>query len=294
MTAIVYYLLLYPLSLLPMRVLQGLSTGVFYLLYHVIGYRKKVVFGNLTRSFPEKTAAEIEQIARQFYRHLCDLIVESVKMFSIPKREMADRIDIANPDFLAETIAHGRHIILFAGHYNSWEMVGCGFPYFTDTPVAALYSPIKNKFLERVMTRSRSRHGLEMIPKSEAKTMFATRPEPTIFLFGGDQSPSSRRKTFWMEFLNQETAVAFGTERFAKEHNCVVIYGHIRKQARGRYDIVLHPITSDAAAEPYGAITTKHTRLLEQHIRAAPQYWLWTHRRWKRNRQEEEGRSSLG
>ena len=287
MTRILYYTLLWPLSLLPLPVLYVFSTGLFYLLYHGVGYRRKVVMGNLERSFPDKSAAELLALEQGFYRHLCDLMVESIRMFSMGEAELQLRAVVANPGFLRDLEARQQSAILVAGHYNSWEMMGTAFPMFTTLPVWALYSPIKNVFFSKIMASSRGKVGLQMLPKTAARQMFeAHNDHPTVYLFGGDQSPSSSKRSFWMTFLNQDTAVAFGAEKYAREYNCAVFFGEIRKLKRGYYEMNFLPVTYDPGAEPEGEITRKHTQILERLILEDPQYWLWTHRRWKRKRED--------
>lgn len=289
MSRILFYLFLKPLSMLPLRVLYVFSTGLFYLLYYGAGYRKKVVVGNLRRSFPEKSEQEITTLAKAFYRHLCDLIFESVRMFSMGKAEIERRAIVTNPDFVKEFEQLNKGIVLIAGHYNSWEMMGTAFPLFSKLPVVALYSPIKDPFFSKVLSDSRGKYGLDLIPKQEAKALFKEwNGKPVIYLFGGDQSPTSSKKSFWMEFLNQDTAVAFGTEKFAKEYDCAVVFGDIQKVKRGYYTMTFSMISERPLEEEHGAITIKHTRKLEEIIRAEPQYWLWTHKRWKRKRENAE------
>lgn len=289
MSALLFYLFLKPLSMLPMRVLHMFSTGVYYILYRLLGYRKKVVFGNLERSFPEKSSAEIEAIASDFYRHFCDLIFESIRMFSMGQEELQQRAVVTNPALVKEMEKLNKGIILFAGHYNSWEMMGTAFPMFTKLPVAALYSPIKNPFFSKVLSESRGKYGLQLVPKHEGVGMFeAAKDNPTVFLFGGDQSPTSSKKSFWMEFLNQDTAVAFGTEKFAKTYDCAVVFGDIQKVKRGYYTMTFSMISENPREEEHGDITIKHTRKLEEIIRQDPRYWLWTHRRWKRKREDDD------
>ena len=287
MSALLFYLLIKPLSLLPLRMLHVLSTGVYYILYHLVGYRKKVVFGNLERSFPDKTPAEIKAIGSDFYRHFCDLIFESIRMFSMSQEELRRRAYVTNPEYIKELEKLGKGIIVVAGHYGSWEMIGTSFAQFTDLPVAALYSPIKDPFFSKVLSESRAMCGLKLVPKHEGPAMFeASKDEPTFFLFGADQSPTSSKKSFWMEFLNQDTAVAFGTEKFAKNYDCAVIFGDIEKVKRGYYNMTFSMISENPREEEHGAITIEHTRRLEANILREPRYWLWTHRRWKRKREE--------
>ena len=294
MSAILFYLFIKPLSLLPMRVLHALSTGLYYIFYHLLGYRKEVVFGNLERSFPEKSPAEIKAIGSDFYRHFCDLIFESIRMFSMSKEELKRRAYVTNPEFLLELDKLGKGVIVVAGHYGSWEMIATAFPMFTNLPVAALYSPIKNPFFSKVLSESRAMCGLQLVPKQEGAAMFeAAKDQPTAFIFGADQSPTSSKKSFWVEFLNQDTSVAFGTEKFAKTYDCAVVFGDIVKVKRGYYNTTFSMITENPQEEEHGAITIEHTRRLEANIRREPRYWLWTHRRWKRKREETDKQAQV-
>jgi len=176
---------------------------------------------------------------------------------------------------------------VIAGHYGSWELIAVAYGLYTSAPFMAIYSPLKNKFMDKKMMESRSQFGLILVSKQDSREWFANNAQQPIgVIMGGDQSPTSSKKSFWMEFLNQDTAIMFGTEKFAKEYNIPVIYGHIEKVKRGHYTIDFHLVTADPSQEPHGEITRKHTRMLETSIRQEPRYWLWTHRRWKRKRED--------
>jgi len=287
--SILFRLFILPLSKLPLSVLYRLSDGLYLLLYHWIGYRKKVVFGNLQRSFPEKSQEEIKEIASDFYRHFCDIIVESIRLFSMPAEEVKQRAVVTNPELLDHFYETNRSLLVIAGHYGNWEIIAQAFGMYTKYPAMAIYAPIKNTALNDLMAASRSRFGLELVSTRQVREWFPANAHRAVaVIFGGDQSPSSRKKAFWMEFLNQETAVAFGCEKFAKAFNYPVVFGDITKVSRGYYSVTFHVVTNDPAQEEPGQITYKHTKMLEQNIRREPRYWLWTHRRWKRKRQIEE------
>jgi KDO2-lipid IV(A) lauroyltransferase len=289
MMRIIYYLIVLPLSKLPLSVLYFLSDGLYHVLYRGIGYRKNVVLGNLSRSFPEKSPAEIEAIASDFYRHFCDVIVESIRLFSMPQEEVVRRTIVTNPELCDSYFATGKSLLVIAGHYGSWELIAQAFGFYTKYPTMAIYAPIKDAALNEVMAASRSKFGLELVSTRKVREWFPTNIQrPVAIIFGGDQSPSSRKQAFWMEFLNQETAVAFGTEKFAKEFDYPVVFGDITKTARGHFEVTFHTVTDNPRQEAPGDITRKHTEMLEANIRREPRYWLWTHRRWKRNRQREE------
>ncbi len=287
MSQLLYYLILLPLSKLPTSVLHTVSTGIYYLLYRVIGYRTKVVYGNLERSFPEKSDKEIKAIADDFYRHFCDLIMESIRLFSMPLEEWRARSLATNPEILDPYFEQGRTLIVFEPHYGNWEVAGTCYPQYTRYDTVAFYAPLYNKFFDKIMCESRGRAGFQLVDKKEIKTFFnAKRERPVAIYFGGDQSPTSSKKSFWMDFLNQDTAMTFGTEKYAVEYDCPVFYAQVDRLKRGYYSITLKLVTDKPREEEHGYITRKNMQLLEKQIQEEPRYWLWTHRRWKRKRKE--------
>lgn len=287
MSAILYYLVMKPVSLLPLSILYYVSDLMYVLLFHVFKYRRKVVVTNLRNSFPEKTEAERRRIEARFYHHLCDLIIEAIRNFSISKAEIIRRCPVTNPEVFEHYAAQGKSIILVSGHYNNWELaaMACGPQVVHHT--IGIYSPLSNAFMDKKAKASRSRFGLEMVSKRIVKETFEKyKGQLTATMFGADQSPSSAAKAYWTTFLNQDTAVTFGTEKYAAEYDYPVVYGYIQKLRRGYYQMSFIPLEDHPADAPFGAITELHTRILEQHILAQPEYWLWTHKRWKRKRVE--------
>ena len=287
MSRILFYLLIKPLSLLPIGVLLRISDVVFFILYYIIGYRKKVVLNNLQNSFPDKSPKEIERISKKFYQHLCDLIVESVRLFSISEQEVVERCKVVNPEIFEEYYQKGQSILVTAGHYNNWEMMAVGCNPQIPHQMMGIYSSLSNPFFDKKLKESRAKFGIDLVAKQEVKSYFLeNKNRPTASFFGTDQSPSSSKRAHWMEFLNQDTAVLFGTEKYAKEYNYPVLFGYIRKVRRGYYEMEFVTVEDEPLQTAHGEITEKHTRLLEEEIKNLPQYWLWTHRRWKRKREE--------
>lgn len=287
MSKVLYYLVLKPVSMLPAPILYMLSDFLFLVLYRFIGYRKKVVRTNLKNSFPEKSERERQIIEAKFYHHLFDLILEGIRNFSISKAELIRRCPVTNPEIFEYYAKHHKSLIIVSGHYNNWELaaMACG-PQIAHHPIG-IYSPLKDPFMDKKAKDSRSKYGLEMISKKIVKEVFEKyRNRLTATMFGADQSPSNAAKAYWTTFLNQDTAVMFGTEKYAVEYNYPVIYGHITKLRRGYYNMTFTTLEDNPADSPYGSISEKHTRMLEQHILEAPEYWLWTHRRWKRKKEE--------
>ncbi|MBX2927660.1 MAG: lysophospholipid acyltransferase family protein [Saprospiraceae bacterium] len=289
MSQIVYYLIVKPLSLLPLPALYLLSDFLYVVLYHLAGFRKKVVWSNLTGAFPDKPERDLRRIMRLFYRHFCDLLVESIRMFSMSKEEGIRRCKLVNPEVLETHYNAGRSIILVAGHYNNWELAAMAFDLQAPHKTIGIYTPLTNPFFEKKIQTSRGKYGMIMLPKQRTAEFFEEqRDRLNLYLMGADQSPTYAKKVYWMTFLGRETAVAFGTEKYAKQYDYPVVFGHIRKVRRGIYEMWFEDVETQPLTAPHGRITEAHTRVLEQDILAAPQYWLWTHKRWKRKRKEGE------
>lgn len=287
LSALLYYGVLRPISFLPYRVLYTVSDGLFLLIYYVVGYRKKVVLRNIANSFPEKTSQEHKQIAAAFYKHFCDVVVESFKVFNISEKEVKQRMVFENPEVLNSYFEKNQSIILAGGHYNNWELFAVAIDGPMKHQAIAIYKKLKNNYLDKKVRESRGKYGLRMISTKIVKEVFdKEKGNLTATIFAIDQSPSSRLNCYWTTFLNQETGVVFGTEKYAKEYNYPVIFGHIQKVKRGHYRFSFTPIEDEPQKAPYGQIMEKLTRLLEKDIIEQPQYWLWTHKRWKKARPE--------
>lgn len=289
MSRILYYLLVKPLSLLPLPVLYRLSDLLYVVLYYIAGFRKKVAWTNLRNSFPDKSPAELKRIMRRYYRHMCDLLAESIRMFSMSKEEAIRRCPLINPELLQAHYDAGKSVILVAGHYNNWELAAMAFDVQAPHTTVGVYTPLTDPFFEKKVQESRGKYGMVLLPKQQTATFFEEQKEAlNLYLMGADQSPTYAKKVYWMTFLGQETAVAFGTEKYAKQYDYPVVFGHIRKLRRGYYEMWFENVETEPLKAPYGSITEAHTRVLEKDILAAPEYWLWTHKRWKRKRKEGE------
>lgn len=284
---LLYYLVILPVSLLPFRVLYILSDIIYIILYRIIGYRKEVVIRNISNSFPDKTPAEHQVICNKFYHHLCDLLVESLKIFTISSEEAAKRMKLLNPELFQKYYKEGKSIILAGGHLNNWELFAVVIAQNIPHKALAIYQPLTNKFFDNKMRETRSRYGLRMISTKIVKKIFEEEKEfLTATIFATDQSPSNPNNCYWMKFLHQDTGVLFGAEKYAKEYNYPVVYGRINKVKRGYYTFEFATVTDNPAAAPYGFITETATRLLEMDIQSAPEYWLWSHKRWKLKKPE--------
>lgn len=244
-----------------------------------------MVRANLKNAFPEKSNSAINKIESTFYLHMCDLIVESIKAFTITEKLAKRKMTYKGTEIFEQLHKKGKSVVLVGGHYGNWELLAVTITNAIPHRSMALYTPLTNTFLDKKMKASRSRFGLEMLPISKVREYFeSTKHIPTTAIFGADQSPRNPQKAYWMTFLNQETGVQFGAEKFATEYNCAVVYGVIHRLSRGKYQTEFKLLTENASELPYGKITELHTKLLEKKILDSPPYWLWSHRRWKHKR----------
>lgn len=285
MSALLYFAIIKPISLLPYRGLYILSDLVYLILYHGIGYRKKVVASNLRRSFPEKSNAELKDIERAFYHHFCDVILESLKNFSVKESSLRVRFKHHGSEVFEQLAKEGKQVILAGGHYANWEMWALSAsPHFSQQ-LMAIYKRLSNRYFDRKMRETRGKFGLELVSTRETGDWLeAHKEELFVSVFAIDQSPSNPRKALWIDFLGQETAALFGTEKYAVEYNMAVVFGHLRKEGRGQYAIEYELITKEPRTFAHGDLTRMLHAKLEADIRREPRYWLWTHKRWKHKR----------
>lgn len=285
LSAMLYFLVLKPISLLPYQIGNAISWCVSMVLYHVLRYRRKVVAMNLRNSFPEKSESERNKIAKRFYKHLGDVIMDAIRAFSISKDDLRKHITCKNPELIRKYYDEGKDVIVAVGHYNSWELFLTGINLFIRHQAVVIYQPLGNKYLDRVLRDKRSEYRTIMLPRNDVKTFFdSPRKSLSAIVFAIDQSPPKADKCYWMMFLNQETGVLYGTEKFAKDYDMPVVYARITKEKRGHYLLEFVDVTGSPRDTRYGEITEDVTHLLENDIRSKPEYWLWSHKRWKHKR----------
>lgn len=289
MQAILYYIslpLLYLVSLLPFPLLYILSDGMYVVFYHILGYRKEVVYGNMRNSFPLKTEAEIHSLGKKYYHYLCDLTLETFKTLTISKKQMVKHCHFSdNAVATLNGIAdEGKSIILVMGHMGNWEWAGNSFNLLCKHHLYVIYHPLSNKYFDGLMYRMRKRFGTGLISmKDTFRQMLANRGKLTATAFIADQSPPPHG-AHWMTFLNQDTPVFKGTEIIANKIGYPIVYGSIQKVKRGYYNIEVEVLENSPKGKPEGYITALHTNRLEQDIVAQPEIWMWSHRRWKHKR----------
>lgn len=290
MSAVVYYLLVWPLSKLPLTITYRFSDLFYLLLISVLPYRRKVIEGNLRRSFPKKTDREIRQLRNRFYRYFADVLIEGIKNLGIGERELRKRYVIRNPELMHELFARNKSVLLISAHYQNWEWMITGQSLFFPHQAVGIGMPLSNGFWDKKINALRSRFGMHVIHSKIVKSTFADYQQQgvrTATLVLADQSPGDSLKSYWTEFLHQPTAVAFGAEQLAHSYDQAVVFYLPRRIRRGYYEVELQLITDSPRTLEWGVITEQHARLLEQRINEEPAYWLWSHKRWKRDVPED-------
>jgi KDO2-lipid IV(A) lauroyltransferase len=282
--------LLYLVSFLPFWLLHIKSRGLYFWVYYVFGYRKKVVLENLRNSFPEKSEQEIRQIAKDFYKHFCDVIFEIIKLLTISKKQFLKRFEFT-PQAVAvfnEFHSQNKSIVGVLGHCGNWEWAFPGHIYYFETLITAVYHPLSNKSFDALMLKLRGRHGGKLVAMRDLyRELLKLKQDniPTTLGLISDQTPPPE-SAYWTTFLNQDTPVFNGPEKLAKKFNYPVIYVSVMKTKRSCYSMDAVVITREPNKHPEGEISELHTKALERNIIAQPHTWLWSHRRWKHKRQK--------
>jgi len=277
----IVYGLFYLLSLLPMRLLYIISDGVYGVVYYVIGYRKKVVMKNLEIAFPEKSNAERVKIAKAFYHNLLDSFIETIKLVTASKRFLEKRVT-ANWEILDGLYKTGKSCQLHLGHTFNWEWGHHVLGSHTKYQALVVYMPLSNAVLEKLMYNLRVRYGNKFIAASNmSKSMETFKDTQYILGLVADQSPGNLNNAYWTNFFGRPTGFVSGPEKGARAGNLPVLFTSIVKPKRGYYRGFIEVACEDPGALKEGELTLRYARYMEKVIRANPEMWLWSHRRWK-------------
>lgn len=280
----------YLMSLLPLRVLYVLSDGLFYLIYYIVKYRRPLVRKHLADCFPEKSEAERIQIEKDYYSWFCDYIVETIKLFSMSKKQIKKRMKFVGAEKVMASCRKGQSCAVYLGHYCNWEWI-TSLQLWVDGSIACgeIYHPLENKAFDKLFLYLRNRLGALCIPMAESiRKIMKMRQEgkQTVIGFIADQVPLWENIHYWTDFLHHDTPVFTGTERIARKANFAVYYMDVQRLKRGYYQAEFKLITETPKELKEFEITERYIRELEKTIRRQPPFYLWTHNRWKRTRQE--------
>ena len=261
-----------------------LADILYFIAYYVVRYRRKVTRRNLTNSYPHMGDTELVKLERSYYRHMSDLLIEAiVNLYASPKWIMK-HYRIVNRELVNSYYNKGQSVVLMSAHYNNWEYMITSLNFQLLHHGVGVGKHIVQKPFGRLLTQKRARYGTEIVDNTDVRQVmeFYDRYHvPTAWMMLGDQSPSDRKKCLWTRFLNQETAFIFGSEHFAKKYDYPVFYYSVRKVRRGYYEVTFEPLALEPKKEADGDITRRYAARLEKTINEKPEYWLWSHRRWK-------------
>ncbi|MBP9185580.1 MAG: lysophospholipid acyltransferase family protein [Bacteroidia bacterium] len=275
---------IYLLMLLPLPVLYLLSNCLTFLAYHIIKYRKKVVFTNLHNAFPDKSEQEIIRIAKMYYRNMIDVFIETFKTLTLSEKQLTNRVKMENTEFIKELHKNNKSVVLLLGHLGNWEWGGFSYTYQLGYPVGTLYHPLTNKFFDWLMYKIRAKCGVDLIAMQQSARNFADNKNiPRTVAFIADQSPQPAH-AYWTNFLNQDTGFFPGAEKLARKYNCAVAYADIAKPKRGHYIVKFQLLTDNSGSFQPNQITQVFADMLAASIQKDPEFWLWSHRRWKHKR----------
>lgn len=277
------------LAILPLRALYVISDVVRWVVYDLARYRRRVVEDNLRTSFPEKDESWVRSTGRRFYSWLVDYMFETVKMARMSDDEIRRRMRIRNPEMVNDAVGHGRSVALYLGHYCNWEWVSSlPLSFVPEAMSCQVYHPLHNKGMDRYFDKLRTRFGARNIAMDDImRQLVEWKREGRCSVTGfiADQAPGINVH-LWLDFLHHDTGVYTGPERIARFLDAVCLYCHMSRPKRGYYELTFVPVTFESKKEEKFDITRKYFRLLEANINEHPEFWLWSHRRWKRTRED--------
>lgn len=289
---ILFYTLFRMLAALPFALLYALSDMIFVLVYYIVRYRRKLVWRNLTTSFPGQDEATLRQTERQFYHWLCDYIFETIKLLNISNEKLLRHIEFRGVEQMEQCFDKGQDCAAILGHYCNWEWLsatGLAYQRHPDTVTGLIYHPLYNDAFDQLFIDIRKAHGGVCIPKQEILRHLVTyKRENRRSLFGyiSDQAPRWHNIHLWLPFLNHDTPVFTGGERIMRKMDDAVFYVEMERPKRGQYICTFKLVSPHASQEPENEITRRFFQMLEATITREPSYYLWTHNRWKRTHEE--------
>lgn len=273
---------------LPLPALYAVSDAAYYVVYHLVKYRRETVRGNLELVFGNRCPEQIPAIEKKYYHHLCDCIVETVKLLHISDEEIDRRVEVVGGPLVDEQVNNGRSVVLLLGHYGNWEWVQAIARHFKcDFAGGQVYRPLHDKVMDRVMLQIRSRFGLECIPQQKTvRRLFEIERSGKKFVIGfiSDQRPIGKNLHNWTDFLGHDAPYSVGGEAIGEKVGAAFLYVDVEKKSRGHYRLTFRPINPDAGDNEPNPYTRKFMKMLETTIYRAPEYWLWSHKRWKKQR----------
>ena len=283
---IIIYPILFLISILPFRLLYFFSDFVYFLIYYIIGYRKKVVRANIALALPHLSEKERLIIEKKSYQHLCDMFLEMIKTMSISGKEIEERFVFSNLEIINELEKKDKSIALMCAHYASYEWV-ISMNERVSYQGFAIYKKVNNPYFDKLVKKIRSRFKAYLITTKETRSVIEqneSKGNHAIYGFASDQSPQVRPQTYWSKFMGIEVPVYIGAEVLSKKYDMNVVFLKVKKVKRGFYQADIELISDNVNSIPDYQITETFLRKVEKQIHEAPEFYLWTHKRWKHRR----------
>ncbi len=284
---LIAYILIYPIlwliSISPFRILYTFSDILYFFLYKLFAYRKKIVIDNLKLVFPKKTDTEIKQLTQNFYHHFCDIILEAIKSLTIKESEMKKRFVYKNIEEIKSLETQNRSVLLMCSHYANWEwsvVIQCHIKHRGY----AIYKRLRNKYFDRLVKRMRARYNAYLITTKETiSTLTKLKSQNHLFVagFAADQSPKKHKAHYWREFMGIKAPVITGPEMIAKKLDVPVMFFRIDKIKRGYYEATIEEVIMNPRDLAENELTDRYINYIEKQIYEKPEFYLWTHKRWK-------------
>lgn len=282
------FILLYPIlwiiSILPMRILFMISDVLYVITYYIIGYRKKIVRSNLKLCFPEKSEQELLELEKKSFQHFIDVFMELIKSFTMTEKEMSKRLSITNPELLDAYYEQNKSVIFLSGHYANWEWVSFIVERSLNYHMSVVYKQLSNTYFDRIIKKTRIKFGVKFVPSKEFYPEILTNLKNNkiqAYGFLADQNPRWEKIKYWGMFMGAEVPIIVGPETIARKLDLPVFYFQTERVKRGVYQSTFILLEKEPKQAPLYQLTDKYMQELEKQIRKAPEFYFWTHRRFR-------------
>lgn len=278
-------LILKLIAAIPLPILYGLSSPLYYLLFHILRFRRRIAANNIHNSFPKLSSKEQEKLLKRHYRNFCDVVLEVIKSINLKPEQINNHVTFTNTQEIEQVLQQGQTIVLALAHHCNQEWAMLATSQQIEFPIDGIYKPLHLKWLDELVLESRSRSNITLIPAKTCVTDLIKRAKQTrIIAIAADQAPRRRDKAYWTTFLHQETPFYLGLEKIAMLFKYPVFFMKVERLARGKYHASFKQISKPPYAKDSHLISKNYVQAVEEQILKQPQDWLWIHRRWKKKK----------
>ena len=268
------------LAILPLKGIYFLSNFLAWILQHIFRYRRRTIDKSLRLAFPEIGDKALKKVKFLTYRNLSDTSLESLIGNSFSAESLKKRMNFSNP----EIIPSDQHALLVGGHQGNWEWGGLAVGLWFSQQVVGVYKPLHQKRIDKYFKDQRKKWGLRLLSMRQTYKFLQEKNDPCLLVLIADQSPGNGRTSIWTSFFNRPAAFNVGPEKIAKEMNWPIYFYSVKRKKRGHYEVHFELLEKDPQNSPKGKITMKFRDALEKSISEQPEDWLWSHKRWKKEK----------